>query len=92
MKSYPLNLGGILVMLVALLLVWQVVLARTVVYNLSWNTLAGGGAASGGAYSLDSAIGQPVAGQMDHLAYSLCAGFLCGVQAETRVYLPLVRK
>ena len=31
-------------------------------YRIDWFTLSGGGASSGGAYSLNGAIGQPVAG------------------------------
>ncbi len=99
MKRYKLFLGCIFVLLLALLLVWQVVLAQTGGYDLSWNSLSVGGAISGiadPAYSLDTAIGQPLAGIIAGTGglgrYTLCAGYLCGVQASTKVYLPLVRK
>ena len=93
MKRYMLILVCGLILLVVSLLVAQAVLGQTGGdYDLSWNTLSPGGATSGGAYTLDTAIGQTSAGETSALPYELCAGYLCGVQAETRVYLPLVRK
>lgn len=49
-------------------------------YDLSWNTIDGGGAtfSTGGAYSLGGTIGQPDAGQMAGGAYSLAGGFWRG--------------
>jgi hypothetical protein len=41
---------------------------------------------------MDSAVGQAFAGKTSGSPYELCAGYLCGVQAETRVYLPVVSK
>jgi hypothetical protein len=81
-----------LVLLVALLLVVQAALAMSDGYDLSWNTLFAGGATSGGAYTMDSAIGQPVAVKVSAGAYELCAGYLCDVKTESRLYLPVVRK
>jgi hypothetical protein len=93
MKRHTLILCCIFILMVALLLISQVVLAQTGGgYDLSWNTLFSGGATIGGAYSMDSAIGQPFVGKTSGSPYELCAGYLCGVQSATRVYLPLVRK
>jgi hypothetical protein len=101
MKRYTLFMCCVLVLFVALLLASQSVIAQTGGdYDLSWNTLASGGATVGGigdpVYKMDSAIGQPSAGVVAGIGgsggYTLCAGYLCGVNAETRVYLPLVRK
>jgi hypothetical protein len=93
MKRDTIILRSILVLFLALLLVSQVVLARSGNgYDLSWNALFPGGAISSGVYTMDSAIGQPFAGKASGSPYDLCAGYLCGVKSETRVYLPLVRK
>ena len=61
-------------------------------YDLSWNARFPGGASSGGGYTMNSAIGQPFAGVVANPGYSLCAGFLCGAEAKTLLYLPLVSK
>jgi len=83
----------VLVLLIALLIASQSVIAQTGGdFDLSWNTLASGGLSGGGVYTIDSAIGQPSAGKTSASPYELCAGYLCGVRADTRVYLPLVRK
>lgn len=93
MKRFTLVIICMLVLLIALLAASQTVIAQTGGgYDLSWNTLASGGATTGGTYTMDSAIGQPFAGKTSSSPYELCAGYLCGVPAETRVYLPLVRK
>jgi hypothetical protein len=96
MKRYMLIIICALLLMAALMAVSQGVLAQTGGgYDLSWNTLASGGWTSGGVYTMDSAIGQPFAGVVAGIAdpgYSLCAGYLCGVQSTSRVYLPLVRK
>ena len=93
MKKYTLIILLVLVLLIALLAVSGSVLAQTGgEYDLSWNTLSSGGATGGGAYAMDSAIGQPFAGETNGSPYELCAGYLCGVQAKTQLYLPLVRK
>ena len=93
MKRYTLIISCVLILLIVLLAVSQSVIARTGdFYDLSWNTLASGGATGGGDYTMDSAIGQPFVGKTNSSPYDLCAGYLCGVQAEIRVYLPLVRK
>ena len=82
-----------LVLLIALLTVSRAVIAQTGGgYDLSWNTLASGGVTGGGVYTIDSAIGQSFAGKTLSSPFELCAGYLCGVPAESKVYLPLVRK
>jgi hypothetical protein len=64
--------------------------------EIGWYAITGGGGHyTAGIYTLDSAIGQPVAGVVAGIAdpgYSLCAGFLCSTAATRSVYLPAVRK
>jgi hypothetical protein len=75
MKRIPFIVILGLALLIALLTVSQSVIAQTGVgYDLSWNTLASGGATTGGAYSIDSAIGQPYVGKTSGSPYELCAG------------------
>ena len=64
-------------------------------YDLSWNTVDGGGVtlSSGGEYSLGGTIGQPDAGLLTGGGYTLGGGFwgggaVTGVAYD--VYLPLV--
>ena len=61
-------------------------------YDLSWNTLDGGGAtfATGGVYSLGGTIGQADASTLSGGAYTLAGGFWAGVTTGGAVYLPLV--
>jgi hypothetical protein len=62
-------------------------------YDLSWNTVDGGGMThlSAGAYALSSTAGQPDAGPaLSGGDYALVGGFWSGVTAQYRVYLPLV--
>ncbi|MFC1781952.1 hypothetical protein ACFL02_00010 [Planctomycetota bacterium] len=48
-------------------------------YDLSWNTIDGGGGKSmGGAYELEGTIGQPDAGVMEGGGYILAGGFWPG--------------
>ena len=63
-------------------------------YDLTWNTIDGGGGTStGGAYSLSGTIGQPDAGSMSGGAYTLNGGFwndtITGLQ---KLFLPLIRR
>ena len=92
MKRWLLIITGGLILILASLLAAQAAVAMSDGYDLTWNALVPGGATRGGAYTMDSAIGQPLAGKTSASPYELCAGYLCGVPAETRVYLPLVRK
>ena len=63
-------------------------------YDLSWYTIDGGGAtfSNGGGYSLGGTIGQPDAGQVSNLPYTLNGGFWGGASINYRIYLPLVLK
>ncbi len=45
-------------------------------YNLSWHNIGPGGAASGGTFTLNAAIGQPDAGTMSGGNFTLSGGFL----------------
>lgn len=60
-------------------------------YNLEWNTIDGGGItfATGGNYTLGSAIGQPDAGSLSGGNYVLAGGFWQGLPTY-RIYLPIV--
>ena len=64
-------------------------------YDLSWNTVDGGGAtfSTGGAYSLGGTTGQADAGAMSGGSYSLAGGFWPS-EIEIRLfldfYLPLI--
>ena len=63
-------------------------------YDLSWNTVDGGGAmfSTGGSYSLGGAIGQPDAGTLSGGGYTLVGGFWGGAAIQYKVFLPLVLK
>jgi hypothetical protein len=71
--------------------------ASTADYTLPWWTVDnGGGASSGGNYSLSGTIGQPDAGALSGGNYQLEGGFwgraLSGGTSYQPVYLPIVRK
>jgi hypothetical protein len=70
----------------------DVVLAQiSASYDLSWHVIAGGGGRMGsGQHTLQGTAGQPVIGPAADSSHTLCSGFWCGVEAEYRVYLPLV--
>lgn len=62
-------------------------------YDLSWNTVDGGGLtfAAGGSYRLGGTAGQADTGTMIGGVYTLSGGFWAGWPAmRYRVYLPLV--
>lgn len=59
-------------------------------YDLTWNTIDGGGGTSiGGAYSLSGTIGQPDAGTMSGGAYTLNGGFWVDFLGN-KLNLPLI--
>lgn len=71
------------------------VFAQGAGYTLDWFVLAGGGQASGGAYTLDSVAGQGTAGMLSDGAYSLTGGFLLAetpAQTASQLYLPAVMR
>lgn len=64
-------------------------------YDLTWNTLDGGGGQStGGLYALTGTIGQPDAGQIGGGVYTLGGGFWGGgvvnLMLNKKVYLPII--
>jgi len=67
-------------------------------YDLTWNTIdGGGGRSSGGAYELSGTLGQPDAGQISGDAYTLGGGFWGGgvlvlASLNKTVYLPVMIK
>ena len=62
-------------------------------YDLTWNTIdGGGGISSGGAYTLSGTIGQPDAGQLSGGVYTLNGGFWGGVLDLSRIFLPVIMR
>ena len=63
-------------------------------YDLTWNTVDGGGMSSGGVYTLGGAIGQPDADVLSGGNYTLTGGFWQSgsipMPPEYHIYLPLV--
>ncbi|RME12644.1 MAG: hypothetical protein D6802_03625 [Ardenticatenia bacterium] len=85
--------GRMLVLLLALaLLLPAVVLAQVGgSYDLSWNTVdGGGGTSSGGDYTLNGTVGQPDAETMSGGEYVLAGGFWGSAGTQYRLYLPVV--
>ncbi len=62
-------------------------------YNLTWNTIAGGGStfSTGGGYALGGTAGQAGAGTLTGGGYTLNGGFWAGIPPYA-TYLPLVLK
>jgi hypothetical protein len=60
-------------------------------YDLTWNSIDGGGAmlSVGGSYSLGGTIGQADAGTLSGGAYTLAGGFW-GAAINYSIYLPLL--
>jgi hypothetical protein len=60
-------------------------------YDLTWNTLDGGGGTStGGTYSLSGTIGQPDAGTLTGGSYTLNGGFWNDALNVAKLFLPLI--
>ena len=80
--------------LAAFLLLASVALAQSGGgYDLSWNTVDGGGTtfSAGGDYTLGGTAGQPDAGLLIGGGYVLGGGFWSGgALAQYRIYLPLL--
>ncbi len=83
---------AILLLAMAALLADSVVFAQTGGgYDLTWNTVDGGGGTSaGGGYTLAGTMGQPDAGALVGGGYTLSGGFWAGAAIDYRTYLPLV--
>jgi hypothetical protein len=64
------------------------------VYDLSWNTVDGGGSTftQAGDYSLGSTVGAADASVQSGGQYTLSGGFWNGALDNRRVYLPTVRR
>jgi hypothetical protein len=68
------------------------VFAQSAGYTLDWFVLAGGGQASGGAYTVRGVAGQSTAGSLSGGTYSLSGGFLLAeppAQTSFQRYLPV---
>ena len=62
-------------------------------YDLTWNTIDGGGGTStGGAYTLNGTIGQPDAGTLSGGAFTLNGGFWGGLTDLARLFLPVIMR
>ena len=85
---------AILLALVVFLLLTSVALADPGDdYDLSWWTVdGGGGALSGGEYTLAGTAGQPDAAVWQGGEYTLVGGFWGGAGAEYSIYLPMTLK
>ncbi len=60
-------------------------------FDLSWNTVDGGGGAAGAApYTLSGTVGQPDAGAMSGGDYTVVGGFWGGAAIRYSLYLPVV--
>jgi hypothetical protein len=83
-----------LVMLVLLISIRPVWAQSGGGYDLTWNTVDGGGYtfSTGGDYTLGGTIGQPDASLLTGTGYSLGGGFWGSgpLAMEYRIYLPLV--
>jgi hypothetical protein len=64
------------------------------IYDLSWNTIDGGGStfAQGGNYALGSTAGAADAGVQSSGAYVLQGGFWSGTSDKRFVYLPMTKR
>ena len=63
-------------------------------YDLSWNTIDGGGSTfvQGGNYTLGSTAGAPDAGTMSGGQYVLNGGFWSGTSDKRLLYLPMTKR
>jgi hypothetical protein len=61
-------------------------------YDLTWNTIdGGGGVSSGGGYTLSGAIGQPDAGLAVGGGYALVSGFWAAAGGSS-LFMPIVQR
>jgi uncharacterized membrane protein len=71
----------------------RVVSAQSGIYDLSWNSVDGGGGTSNSSsYSLSGTIGQADAGAMTGGNYSLAGGFWGGGVSNPFIFLPLIQR
>jgi hypothetical protein len=89
---------ALLLVVAALFLLTSVTLAQSGGgYDLTWNTVDGGGAtfSSGGGYTLGGTAGQPDAGTLSGGGYALAGGFWVSAVSQpgpSKVYLPIIFK
>jgi hypothetical protein len=58
--------------------------------EINWSYLgSGGGRVVQGSLTLDSAIGQPVTGDVQQDSIELCSGYICGTLLR-EIYLPVI--
>ncbi len=93
MLPVPMARKALLLVAVGVLLSASAVLAQTGGgFDLTWNTVDGGGGTStGGSFSLTGTIGQPDAGApLSGGGYTLVGGFWGEIRIPGPVYLPLI--
>lgn len=61
-------------------------------YELWWRTNAGGGSSTGGGYTVQAAIGQPLAGASSGGTFTIASGFFGGGPEKYKRYLPALAK
>ena len=88
---------ALLLIPLALLLLFGVGSARAQTgggYDLTWNSIDGGGAtfSTGGGYSLGATVGQADAGAASGGVYTLSGGFWAGIPANYNAYVPIALK
>jgi hypothetical protein len=92
-SRFTFHVSRLLLLAALLSLLASVAQAQSGGYDLTWNTVDGGGAtwSEGGGYALGGTVGQPDAGVLSGGGYTLAGGFWGG-GAATRygIYLPLV--
>ena len=88
-RSALLLLAGLIVLATAL----PLLAASGGPYDVSWDTLDGGGrTSSGGRYAVSGTVGQPDAGsEMSGGSYAVIGGFWSGF-GGAKIYLPIVLK
>jgi hypothetical protein len=60
-------------------------------YDLSWWTVEGGGASSGGSYQLVGVAGQMDAGVMSDGTFTLTGGFMAATEASgSHLFMPMI--
>jgi hypothetical protein len=86
--------AAVLAVLLALLAVPPASSQQGGQYDLSWNTIDGGGITfmQGGAYSLGSTAGAADAGALSGGQYTLTGGFWSGASTQSTVYIPVTRR
>jgi hypothetical protein len=57
-----------------------------------WVIASGGGKASGGGFTIQDTLGQPIAGDSSNGGLILQAGYWGGVAPEYPLYMPLLRR